>query len=114
LQEGKAGTDIAVAVARTAKELDTRSAEATSEEDRKMIHSLIEKMPGGFNAMNTFVQKTICSALEASHLHFENTFKDLVRDLAKGISIEPSSSSANPAILTSKPHQMGCGKTATN
>eukprot|EP00435_Cladocopium_sp_Y103_P075865 s59_g67.t1 len=113
LQEGKAGTDIAVAVARTAKEIDTRSAKATSEKDEKMINSYIENMPGGFDAMNRFVQETIGSALEASHLHFEKTYKDLMRDLAKGISVGPSSSSsANPTLLTSKPQMIG--KATTN
>ena len=46
LQQGKAGTDVAVAVAKTVAVLDTRGAQATSEEDRLMIHDLIEKMPG--------------------------------------------------------------------
>ena len=39
LQEGQAGTDVAVAVARTAANLDTRGAKATSEGDRQMIHA---------------------------------------------------------------------------
>eukprot|EP00435_Cladocopium_sp_Y103_P048474 s470_g14.t1 len=95
LQEGKAGTDIAVAVARTAKEIDTRKAEATSEKDEKMIHSLIENMPGGFDAMNRFVQKTIGSALEASHLHFEKTYEDLRRDLANGTNGSSGSSGSS-------------------
>lgn len=37
LQEGRAGTDVAVRVAERAADLDTRSAEATCEEDRQMI-----------------------------------------------------------------------------
>ena len=36
---------------------------------------LIEKMEGGFDKMNQFVQKTIYDALQASHQHFETTFK---------------------------------------
>lgn len=38
LQEGRAGTDVAVRVAERAANLDTRSAKATDEEDRQMIH----------------------------------------------------------------------------
>ena len=38
LQEGQAGTDVAMAVASTAANLDTRAAKATSETDRQMIH----------------------------------------------------------------------------
>ena len=38
LQEGQAGTDVAMAVARTTANLDTRAAKATSEADRQMIH----------------------------------------------------------------------------
>ncbi|CAE7561106.1 unnamed protein product, partial [Symbiodinium natans] len=51
------------------------SAQATSEDDRLMIHSLIKQMPGGFDAMNSFVHNTIVLALEASHVQYENTFK---------------------------------------
>ena len=42
--------------------LDTRVAEATNEADRMMIHALIEQMPGGFDAMNSFVGETISDA----------------------------------------------------
>lgn len=37
--------------------------------------ALIEQMPGGFDAMNDFVRETICCALEASHDHYEQTFR---------------------------------------
>ena len=56
---------MAVAVAKTMAELDTQKAEATVESDRLMIHQLIAAMPGGFDAVNTFVRETICKALEA-------------------------------------------------
>lgn len=58
LQEGQAGTDVAVAVAKTVTDLDIRGAQASSEEDRLMIHALIEQMDGGFETMNTFVRET--------------------------------------------------------
>eukprot|EP00438_Fugacium_kawagutii_P017000 Skav232630 [mRNA] locus=scaffold12:172875:181436:+ [translate_table: standard] len=109
LQHGNAGTDVAVAVAETVAELDTRSAEATAEEDRQMIHSLIEQMPGGFDTMNTFVRDTICSALEASHLHYESTFKTLKQKMTSTASSSQStqspSSAALPTLLTSVAQQ---------
>eukprot|EP00434_Breviolum_minutum_P004132 symbB.v1.2.003642.t1/scaffold203.1/size271217/34 len=100
LQEGKAGTDVAIAVAETVANIDTRSAQATSEQDRKMIHELIEEMPGGFDTMNTFVQETIHKALEASHANFEATFHRLVQSLTT--SREPTSQ-VLPTLLTSVP-----------
>ena len=36
---------------------------------------LIEQMTGGFDKMNNFVRETILRALEASHQHYEQTFK---------------------------------------
>ena len=109
LQQGNAGTDVAVAVASTVAELDTRSAKATDEKDRLMIHSLIENMPGGFDTMNSFVRDTICSALEASHLHYESTFKTLVKNLTSRDSSSRSTQSPRfaplPTLLTSAVQQ---------
>ncbi|CAK9046636.1 unnamed protein product [Durusdinium trenchii] len=96
LQQGKAGTDVAVAVAQTVATLDTRSAVASAEEDRQMIHSLIEQMPGGFDTMNTFVCDTICNALEASHLHYESTLKNLMQNLR--LRVAPTSSVSSPPV----------------
>lgn len=109
LQEGKAGTDVAVAVAKTAKELDTQAAQATAEEDRLMIHGLIEQMPGGFETMNAYVRETICHALEASHQHFERTFSGLVCDLTSH-PLNPLPSPSLPTLLTSAPQCSDPGK----
>lgn len=100
LQEGKAGTDVAIAVAQTVATIDTRSAQASSEQDRKMIHELIEQMPGGFDTMNAFVRETIHKALEASRENFEATFHILVQSLTT--SWEPASR-VLPTLLTSVP-----------
>ena len=88
---------MAVAVAKTVADLDTRSAEATEESDRLMIHALIESMDGGFDAMNTFVRATICKALEASHIHYETTLKTLMQNLTS--QVVPSA--PLPTLLTS-------------
>lgn len=58
---GKRMFDGSVATPRIAH-LDTRGAEASNEADRMMIHALIEQMPGGFDAMNSFVRETISDA----------------------------------------------------
>ncbi|CAE7667597.1 scube2 [Symbiodinium sp. CCMP2456] len=102
LQEGKAGADVAVAVAERAKDLDTRSAKATSEEDRQMIHRLIEQMPGGFEAMNSFVRETIYYALEASHQHYESAFKKLVTEFAATQGALVSPTLPLPTLLTGR------------
>ncbi|CAE7256213.1 Scube1 [Symbiodinium microadriaticum] len=102
LQEGKAGADVAVAVAERAKDLGTRSAKATSEEDRQMIHRLIEQMPGGFEAMNSFVRETIYYALEASHQHYESAFKKLVTEFAATRGALVSSTLPLPTLLTGR------------
>lgn len=81
LQQGRAGADVAMAVAQTVAQLDAQNAAATCEEDRLMIHSLIEQMPGGFDTMNNFIRNTICNALEVSHQHYEATLKTLMQNL---------------------------------
>ena len=96
LQEGQAGTDISIAVAEHVEQLDIRAAQATSEEDRMMIHALIEDMPGGFDTMKSFVRHTICKALEASHQNYESTLKDLLQKLS---SVESSGSFPLPTLL---------------
>ena len=103
LQQGKAGTDVAVAVATKVAELDTRGAQASDETDRQMIHSLIEQMPGGFDTMNRFVRDTICNALWASHVHYEGIFKSLMYDLTSEVSA--TLPAPLPTILTSTPQQ---------
>lgn len=84
LQEGQAGTDVAVAVAKRVTDLDIRGAQASSEEDRLMIHALIEQMDGGFETMNTFVRETWCKESQIllfflefdtpTHAHLIHTF----------------------------------------
>ena len=103
LQQGNAGTDVALAVAKTVAELDTRSAEATVESDWLMIHSLIEAMPGGFDAMNSFLRDTICKALEASHFHYQTTLTSLMQNLT---SVAPAISAPLPTLLTSSGRQV--------
>eukprot|EP00438_Fugacium_kawagutii_P022493 Skav229700 [mRNA] locus=scaffold3722:270437:278687:- [translate_table: standard] len=53
LQQGRAGTDVAVRVAQRAAELDTRKAEATAEADRLMIHAA--RLGNSFGRKKTWV-----------------------------------------------------------
>lgn len=102
LQQGNAGTDVVVAVAKKVAELDTENATASDESDRLMIHSLIASMDGGFDYMNTFVRNTICKALEASHSHYETTLKTLMENLTGRVSVPAE---ALPTLLTSRAPQ---------
>lgn len=47
-------------------------------------------------------QDTIYKALEASHLHYENIFKDVVRDLTSNTSAPTSQALPLPTLLTSR------------
>eukprot|EP00913_Durusdinium_trenchii_P006490 g6100.t2 len=78
---------------------------ATCEEDRQMICDLIEAMPGGFDAMNNYVRETILEALEASHQHYESTFKGLIRNLTSRVAFARAANDA-----TSLPRLLGAAR----
>lgn len=69
--------------------------------------ALIEAMPGGFAAMNSFVRETICLALEASNIHYEKTFKTLVAELTASIAKDEDERAPLPTLLTSVREQGG-------
>ena len=68
---------------------------------RTSAQALIEAMPGGFAAMNSFVRETICHALQASNIHYEKTFKTLVAELTASIARGDRSERLLPTLLTS-------------
>lgn len=82
LNFGSASIDLPMTLAYRLAKLDLRSAEATDEEDKLMIHSLVQALPGGFDAMNCFVRLVICDAVRQSHDEFESKFNDLVGALS--------------------------------
>ncbi|CAE7759812.1 FRAS1, partial [Symbiodinium pilosum] len=107
LQQGQAGTDIAMAVAKRLAALDLRNAQASDEGDRLMIHGLIEAMPGGFDTMNKFVRESIRNALVTMHRQFEHDFSSLVQELTASHSGSASASvsvevTALPTLLQSR------------
>ena len=57
LSEGKASVDNAMAIATELAELDLKEAQATMQSDKKMIDTEVEKMEGGFVAVNTFIKE---------------------------------------------------------
>lgn len=74
----------------------------------KTLEALIRTMPGGFSAMNSFVRETICHALEASNIHYEQTFKGLVSELKESIAKDRERErNALPTLLTSAPQEGG-------
>ncbi|CAK8993365.1 unnamed protein product [Durusdinium trenchii] len=74
LRNGQGGVDVAMAIARQLAQLDLRDAQASAESDRLMIYALVEQMPGGFNAVNSFVRKSIRNSLLTMHQRFEEDF----------------------------------------
>lgn len=82
LRNGQGGIDIAMAVANCLAELDLRNAEATDKDDEVMIRSLVEQMPGGFDAVNAFMRTSIRDSLLTAHANFETDFGQLLRILA--------------------------------
>ena len=100
-----------MAVARKISSLDTRTAEASNEADRMMIHALIEQMPGGFDAMNAFVRETISDALKSSHLQYERAFVDLVQTLdSQPVQPAPSAPPLPTLLTTHVRHEPGKDK----
>lgn len=82
LRNGQGGVDIAMAVANCLAELDLRNAEATDKDDEVMIRSLVEQMPGGFDAVNAFMRTSIRDSLLTAHANFETDFGQLLRIVA--------------------------------
>jgi len=78
LNEGQGGADMAVAVAEQLSTLCLRSAEASCEDDKVMIHRLVEGMPGGFDAVNGFVRAAIRGAVLRMQERFQEQCRGIV------------------------------------
>lgn len=65
---------------------------------------IIERKPCRYLVVKSFAaaQDTIYKALEASHLHYENIFKDVVRNLTSNTSAPTSQALHLPTLLTSR------------
>jgi hypothetical protein len=64
LQEGRAGTDVAVKVGECAKNLDTRAADASNEKDKAMIFMI------GYCKSGLFYRSSICSRMRSKGSRF--------------------------------------------
>jgi len=90
LQEGHAGIDVAVALARHLASVRLEEAHASCQSDKDMIFGLVQSMPGGFDAMNAFVRHIISNALRVMKVRFDSDFQ-LVLD-----SLEPEDEPYDP------------------
>ena len=64
LQEGRAGTDVAVRVAERVRELDTRTAQASNQNDLRMIHAARSSLVDLFDSlMNGFFNRCFDSII---------------------------------------------------
>ena len=77
INAGQSGTDVAMATAKRLANLDMRSADASNPDDLRMIRDLVERMPGGFDSMNSFVRSSMRTALMAVNSQFVKEFQDL-------------------------------------
>jgi len=71
LNDGQGSADVAMAIAERLATLDMRSAEASCEDDKRMIHALVERMPGGFDSVNGFVRTSIRDAVHKIGKQFQ-------------------------------------------
>ncbi|CAK8995219.1 unnamed protein product [Durusdinium trenchii] len=78
LRNGQGGIEIAMKVANCLASLDLKDAKASDAKDEAMIRSLVEHMPGGFHATNSFVRRSIRDCLLVTHKNFEVDFGRLL------------------------------------
>ncbi|CAE7252395.1 unnamed protein product [Symbiodinium natans] len=81
LHKGKAGVDVAMRIAERLATLKLEDATASVQKDKDMIDDLVSQMPGGFNAMNTFVKHNIAEALLRMQEAFSSDFQKLMGSL---------------------------------
>ncbi|CAE7657492.1 unnamed protein product, partial [Symbiodinium pilosum] len=71
LQKGDASVDMVVVLARTLSRIRMEDASATRIEDKIMIDSCVQSLPGGFASVNRFVRHCVKAALDEAHGSFE-------------------------------------------
>jgi len=81
LNHGGTGVDIAMGVAQRLSTLCLEDATASNKQDKVMIDSRVQRMQGGFPAMNKFVRENIRDALMKVKDSFEDDFGSIVAAL---------------------------------
>eukprot|EP00928_Gymnodinium_smaydae_P042233 TRINITY_DN28466_c0_g2_i1.p1 TRINITY_DN28466_c0_g2~~TRINITY_DN28466_c0_g2_i1.p1 ORF type:complete len:1290 (+),score=143.94 TRINITY_DN28466_c0_g2_i1:48-3917(+) len=108
LHEGRGGVDVAMRIADELAKLRLQDASASVQADKDMIEGEIQKMPGGFDAMNSYVRKSICDALYKMKTSFDYDFADLVARLhtdneVKSPDVSDGGTSIVPVELSTEP-----------
>lgn len=85
LNYGNGGADVGLAIAAKLAALDLRSAAATCETDKNMIHALVEQMPGGFASVNGFVRLAIRDAILSMQTRFQEDCSAIVLTLGASV-----------------------------
>ncbi|CAE7801440.1 unnamed protein product [Symbiodinium sp. CCMP2456] len=79
--QGGGSTDLCLRIAEQLASLDLRNAEASIPDDLHMIKCLVNAMPGGFDAMNSFVRTSIEEALLSVKTRFDQEFGKAIQHL---------------------------------
>merc|ERR1712224_108272 len=72
LSKGSASLDAALSLAHRLVDLRLEEASASDPRDKEMIDQRVQRMPGGFGAVNAFMRSKIRQALLASKTSFED------------------------------------------
>ncbi|CAK9043669.1 unnamed protein product [Durusdinium trenchii] len=99
LRNGQGGIEIAMKVANCLASLDLKDAKASDAKDEAMIRSLVEHMPGGFHATNSFVRRSIRDCLLVTHKNFEVDFGRLLTILNSSLLAEDDAQGHLPTLL---------------
>jgi len=81
LSSGISGVDTVMAMAGRLANLKLEDAKAAREDDKRMIDSEVQKMPGGFPFFNNYIRERVREALQNVHASFEADFVQTVAAL---------------------------------
>jgi hypothetical protein len=82
INAGCTSADMVLRIVRKLKDVDLRTAQASHQQDKEMIDSLIIA-EGGFDAMNAFVRSNIKDVLQVAKGHLEQEFDELHESLGR-------------------------------
>jgi len=81
MHDGNASVEVAMQIAHRLASLRLEEAQATNEDDKRIIWGLIEDMPGGFDSINAFLRENVTNALVAMKGAVDNKFAALFLEL---------------------------------
>jgi hypothetical protein len=77
LNEGQSSVEVAINLVKRMATLDLEAAEASCQQDKEMINSLVVEEMGSFDSMNAFLQREIGRVLTQAQSKFSNQFMSL-------------------------------------